>query len=168
MNTKKCYKCELTKSTEEFNIDKRNKDGFFSYCKPCSQEIAAIFYKRNKDRIKKLGDIWKANNPEKVKQHTKKWRDNNAEFVKSNAKEYYKNNPEKFNKNWTTENPGKSRSNSAKQNAKLYGALVEGTDYKKIQEFYIDCPEDMKVKHIVPCYKGGLHILENLQYVPKL
>ena len=42
-------------------------------------------------------------------------------------------------------------------------------DKNKIERFYLGCPEGYEVDHIVPC-RGenvtGLHVLENLQYLP--
>src|SRR5688572_25758500 len=37
--TKECTKCKMQKSLAEFNKDKSNKTGFFSWCKSC-QNIA--------------------------------------------------------------------------------------------------------------------------------
>ena len=38
-------------------------------------------------------------------------------------------------------------------------------DFKAIQQFYINCPNGYEVDHIKPISKGGLHTLENLQYL---
>ena len=38
-------------------------------------------------------------------------------------------------------------------------------DIKTLQEFYLNCPEGHEVDHIIPISKGGLHCLENLQYL---
>ena len=38
-------------------------------------------------------------------------------------------------------------------------------DIKAIQDFYLNCPNGYEVDHIVPISKGGLHSLENLQYL---
>lgn len=36
---------------------------------------------------------------------------------------------------------------------------------KKIQQFYISCPQGYHVDHIIPLARGGLHRLDNLQYL---
>ena len=36
---------------------------------------------------------------------------------------------------------------------------------KDLQQFYFNCPVGYEVDHIVPISKGGLHSLENLQYL---
>jgi len=44
----------------------------------------------------------------------------------------------------------------------------EGTSWielRKIRKFYENCPEGMTVDHIIPVGKGGLHRLDNLQYL---
>jgi len=38
-------------------------------------------------------------------------------------------------------------------------------DIKALQQFYINCPDGYEVDHKVPISKGGLHALENLQYL---
>jgi hypothetical protein len=38
-------------------------------------------------------------------------------------------------------------------------------DLTAIKKFYAHCPEGHEVDHIVPISKGGLHTLENLQYL---
>ena len=38
-------------------------------------------------------------------------------------------------------------------------------DIKALQQFYINCPDGYEVDHIIPVSKGGLHTLDNLQYL---
>lgn len=41
-------------------------------------------------------------------------------------------------------------------------------DWKAIKEFYNNCPKGYHVDHIYPLKKGGLHSIENLQYLTGL
>lgn len=54
---------------------------------------------------------------------------------------------------------------SANYRAKLRDQTPLDADRAAIQEFYAKCPKGYEVDHIVPISKGGLHTLENLQYL---
>ena len=49
--------------------------------------------------------------------------------------------------------------------AKRKNQTPANIDIKALQEFYLNCPKGYEVDHIVPISKGGLHSLENLQYL---
>ena len=54
---------------------------------------------------------------------------------------------------------------SANYRARLRNQTPPEADLSAIKQFYIECPLGYEVDHIVPISKGGLHILENLQYL---
>jgi hypothetical protein len=54
---------------------------------------------------------------------------------------------------------------SANYRASLKNQTPLDADRKAIQEFYKNCPEGYEVDHIIPISKGGLHALDNLQYL---
>ncbi len=50
----RCTKCKKTKSTKEFYVDSRKKNGISSWCKSCSQESGRTSAKkRKKERTRK-------------------------------------------------------------------------------------------------------------------
>lgn len=53
----------------------------------------------------------------------------------------------------------------ARYMAKRKNQTPHNVNIKAIQEFYANCPVGYEVDHIVPISKGGLHTLENLQYL---
>ena len=54
---------------------------------------------------------------------------------------------------------------SANYRARLLDQTPEWADRAAIREFYANCPEGYEVDHIIPISRGGLHTLENLQYL---
>lgn len=62
-NTKKCACCLIVKDKSEFTKYRSNKDGLFSYCRPC-KSIKAKEYKEEKQekRQRNLLHLRKRNN----------------------------------------------------------------------------------------------------------
>ena len=67
MIEKNCRKCEQTLPLSEFNEQKKNTDGYQSYCRPCQSAT----YKE-----------WRLSNREKKLNYNKEWRDNNPEWMR--------------------------------------------------------------------------------------
>jgi 5-methylcytosine-specific restriction endonuclease McrA len=57
------------------------------------------------------------------------------------------------------------REHNANYRAKLLEQTPPDADREAIREFYRNCPIGYEVDHIVPISKGGLHTLNNLQYL---
>ena len=50
MEVKVCYKCKLSKSIDEFAINKKRPDGLNSQCKSCHKEYRRQHYLNNKQK----------------------------------------------------------------------------------------------------------------------
>jgi 5-methylcytosine-specific restriction endonuclease McrA len=59
----------------------------------------------------------------------------------------------------------KVREVSANYRAKIRNQTPLDADRKAIKEFYDNCMPGYEIDHIIPISKGGLHTLENLQYL---
>jgi 5-methylcytosine-specific restriction endonuclease McrA len=57
------------------------------------------------------------------------------------------------------------RAVSANYRARVLDQTPPDADLAAIKKFYNACPPGYEVDHIIPISKGGLHILENLQYL---
>ena len=74
---KRCYNCKQEKKLEEFNKNKRNKDGKHHTCKSCKREYDSIYYKNKEGR------------KEQIITNRKKNLENNREYII----QYLLNNP---------------------------------------------------------------------------
>lgn len=54
---------------------------------------------------------------------------------------------------------------AANYRAKLNAQTPPDVDREAIRDFYANCPIGYEVDHIIPISKGGLHTLENLEYL---
>lgn len=59
----------------------------------------------------------------------------------------------------------RQREISAKYRAALRNQTPPDANHAAIREFYDRCPKGHEVDHIIPISKGGLHTLDNLQYL---
>jgi hypothetical protein len=89
---KKCTKCLILKSYDNFCKSKQIKDGYHYVCGSCQKEISRLYYIRKQEeiklKVKSRYDLKNKNKPKRVAQ-TKEER-------RQYFKEYYKNNKEKF------------------------------------------------------------------------
>jgi predicted methyltransferase len=84
---KTCKICYISKNTSEFNKSNQNKDGLYSYCKPCTKLRIKRYHEDTKDRKVERELIWKKLNPEKVKAISKRQTLNGYNL---SEEEYYK------------------------------------------------------------------------------
>lgn len=79
MDTKKCVKCKTVKPLNEFNFNKRKKDGHDCYCKRCSRERDRLWIKTNPEKKRKSGQCWYKNNRGRRKTTVLAWKKSNPE-----------------------------------------------------------------------------------------
>lgn len=142
--TRKCTKCGEVKPLDCFGKRKLSKDGLRLRCKDCQRE----------DNRR-----WRAANLEKHNQYQKEWAKKNPDKRRSACK------------NWDRKNNLYYRAKNNKRRAKLLRRTPPWADLEAIKEFYMNCPDGYHVDHIIPLrgeLVSGLHILQNLQYLPAL
>lgn len=91
--TKKCTKCFIEKSTNDFPIDKRHSSGFYSWCKECVRKKSSKWCKENPEKSRAKSLKWHNENSEKHKIMISKWRDENRTRYLERMKEWRKNHP---------------------------------------------------------------------------
>lgn len=92
---KKCSKCKLNKTIDDFHKSSRSRDGLHSYCKACSSKSKKAWFKKNRDRaLAEMRDYYK-NNKEKINQKTREHYFKNLDLYKTYNKKYYQANKEK-------------------------------------------------------------------------
>ena len=174
-----CACCGEEKELEEFGKNKHRADGYHSYCKNCCLEkrlkyvkfakrYIKEYYHRNKDKILKANKERYLKNKNRYLANQKKYYQKNKEHIAIINKEWRENNREKSNgiKNrWKKRNPGKSNHYTVLRRMRIKNQVPENADLEAIREFYKNCPKDMEVDHITPVSKGGLHTIENFQYL---
>lgn len=105
---KKCTKCKIEKTEEEFGKNNRALDKLSSWCKKCNKEYMQQYQKDNKAQItitkkkynkthrqekNKSNKIWRENNSEKDKEFSKNWKSKNKEKINFDSKNRRQNDP---------------------------------------------------------------------------
>lgn len=114
---------------------------------------------------------WQHDNPETSRQHWTNWRERNLDQARQATLNWYYQNPEVASSNrqrWNKANPERHRQYASKRRAAKLDRTPPWADLEAIKQFYIDCPKDMQVDHVVPLQGkliSGLHVLANLQYL---
>jgi hypothetical protein len=133
---KKCTKCGLNKSLDEFYKNIQYKGGIVSACKGCYAIGRKSWYLRNrlravecakqwsiqhKDKRREITRKWKADHPERTKELNKKSYAKNIEKERIRSREKQKKNPEKERerqRRWKAANPDKQKAIQDRANAR--------------------------------------------------
>jgi hypothetical protein len=98
MDSKRCSKCKIEKSIDEFYNDKKRSDGSrakIAACKDCTKAKNRKWMDSNKERHRKTSIEWKKKN----KEYTSEWHrahyQKEKEHYKYNQKKYYEANKER-------------------------------------------------------------------------
>ena len=157
METKKCTKCNIVKTIDQFGKEKNGKYGVQSRCKVCRAEIRKEQYEKNKVTEIEYGKQYRKDNQEKEKARAKRYRELNPEKVKESQKKYRETNPEKVKerrKNWAMAN--KELVNHYSKNHR--DTRREFLDIIKLEEGCQTCgynehPRALQFDHINPAEK---------------
>ena len=138
---------------------------------PCKRGHVAIRYTLGRCCITCTSlcrTAWYKTNPKKHRASTARWRQANGEKISA----YRRTHTERDNAvsiMWRQKNPGKLKARCAKYRATKLQRTPPWSDPDAIQAFYVGCPDGHHVDHEIPLQGkliSGLHVLENLQYLP--
>lgn len=177
--TKGCRCCGEKKEIGSFGKDNSRKDGHYVYCKECCAEKRRKYaeynkvyqrkrYKERKEKYQRKKKQYYEENKEKIlEESAKRYVKNRKRYLETN-KAWQEKNREKCNqikRNWKKRNPKRTYSYVVERRMRLRNQIPEGTDLEAVRKFSEGCPPGMEVDHIIPISKGGLHCVENLQYL---
>lgn len=106
---------------------------------------------------------------EKMRLYRKAWRERNPEKVKEARLRHSSKGAEYSRTYYEKHKSDRIRYINAHRKPRVAAATPAWADKKAIRLFYINCPEGHHVDHIFPLHGktvSGLHVMENLQYLP--
>lgn len=166
MATKKCTKCGLAKSPQDFYKNK-------SRCKACMDAEHAAYKQRNAVAIAAYKASWRFKNIEAIKARRKAVYYANPQAAKEAAKRWADGNrhlSKLSKKRWKKRNPHYARADAGKRRAARVLATPPWADQKAIVAIYERALAlGLHVDHIVPLRSKivcGLHCEANLQLLP--
>lgn len=152
MADKTCSKCDVTKPTSDFCVDKQKRDGLATQCRVCRNKRARDYHKLNRERINSSNlDRYYLNHEENKKK----------------GLSYYYNNKEVVFKNCAKRRAAKLSATPSWVDKEhedriksIYSACIKVSERTKIPHH---------VDHIVPLQSDkvcGLHVWWNLRIIP--
>ncbi len=97
---KKCSKCGIKKSINEFHKNKSKKDGLCTECKVCHYKNQKEYQKNAKEKICEYRKKYAEKNKRHLKEYYAQWRKNNKEKIKKNNIKYKNKKSEYDKKRW--------------------------------------------------------------------
>jgi len=111
---KVCRICKISKSIDEFIVDKKLKAGSYSFCKSCKKEYDRLYYIKNREKILERCSIYNHTHKDVHKEYIKKY--SKRPSFKKAIKEYYLQKRDKIN-NLSIEEREKHREMVSKKRA---------------------------------------------------
>jgi 5-methylcytosine-specific restriction endonuclease McrA len=144
---KYCYKCKTEKPINEFNKNRRSKDGHRSECRKC----CSVMYAK-----------WRARNLEKARANSTKWNKANLQKETARKNRWAKANPEKKNAQ-TQRRRAMKRGNGGSYTAAEWQTLVEKYNYTCLRCGKQEPEIKLTIDHVLPLSKGGNNTIDNIQ-----
>jgi len=119
---KKCSKCGIVKSLDEFHKHKRCKDGHRGQCKMCAREISRQYYRTNSKRIIEARKQYREKNPD----YQKQWKSSDPDYRRQ------------YKKRWLADNPGYSKQYYANHREEILA---------RSKQYYIDHREKKQARN---------------------
>jgi hypothetical protein len=123
---KKCTKCKIVKSYNDFHIRRKSSDGVQSMCKECTK-------KSNFNRREKIKE-WHDKNPDKILLNRRKYENNNRDKLNLKVKARYHNNEDYRNRE--NERGREWRRNNSDRYRELMRSCTQARRARKRKAFY--------------------------------
>lgn len=154
---KTCTGCGQTKAIDEYQREKKSRDGRRTRCKTCSAEERRAHYAKNREAVAEWGRKYRANNREAIAERTRATRQANAEVVAARRQAYHQANPHVA---WEYSYRRRIRRRG------LNPAVERFTRAELIAKYGDKCwhcggPFQELDHHPVPVREGGPHTIEN-------
>jgi len=137
-----CYMCRIL--AEKAKAAARPKHVWKGRDRENSRRLSREHYERNREQYLARIASWQQENPERRRATTAKW---------------------------ARDNPKKILASVRKRQAAKIQRTPAWADIRAIERFYMNCPPGHQVDHVIPLrgdLVSGLHVLNNLQYLPKI
>lgn len=183
---KHCFRCNTSKSLDEFPPNRSKKDGHGEYCIPCTKTYNEEYRTKNIERIKKKKQEYYQENREHIDAKNTAWAKANPERRNEIFREWYAKNSEihiQRTLSWAASHPEKVRqiaivSESRKRtrrNNDLHDDLSPA-QWREILEYFeykcVYCPKTceecikkthkLTMDHIIPASKNGSTTASNI------
>lgn len=187
--TKKCTKCGIEKTIDEFYKDKKSKDGRKTDCKKCrlisvkkwvkdnpdkAKKNKSNWYQKNRERLRKEDAMHYKENAEKIKENVRIWSENNKERKNRTTDRWHKMHPERgraSRNKWEKLNPDKiaiTKRNRYLREINSGDIWTPEQETELINDYcnrcaycgkYLDHPT---IDHVIPLFSGGNNSMENI------